>query len=211
MALSEVSATAEVPRGGYRSRDRRGAQDNPPPSEPPPVNETPAEVFPLEVAYHARRFRTDLSQLSIPSGLGAGDPDASESQGDPALFDFFGNLSVLLLAVRAGDLTRAQAAADALEMDVLVERSAGRRAGEAASTHMLDDLSRLIGAAQSRDENAARAAALVLATEYRGAQGAAASERREPPPDPYAKSETDAGGAAYDTLAHYFDADARLV
>jgi hypothetical protein len=208
MALSEVTATAEVSRGGFRSRGRRGPQENPPPSEPPPVDETPAEVFPLEVAYHARRFRTDLSQLSLPAGLGAGEPEASESQGDPALFDFFGNLSVLLLAVRAGDLTRAQAAADALEMEVLVERSAGRRAAEPASSAMLDNLSRLIGAAQSRDENAARAAALILATEYRGAQSAPAPE---PPPDPYAVAETDAGGAAYDTLSHYFDADARVV
>ena len=211
MALSEVSATAEVSRGGYRSRDRRGAQENAAPSEPPPANEAPAEEFPLEVAYHARRFRTDLFHLSIPAGLGDGEPGASESQGDPALFDFFGNLSVLLLAVRAGDLSRAQAAADALEMEVLVERSAGRRGGEPASAHMLDNLSALIGAAQSRDENAARAAALVLATEYRGAQGAPASEPSGPPPDPYAVAEADTGGAAYDTLAHYFDADARVV
>jgi hypothetical protein len=211
MALSEVSATAEVSRGGYRAPGRRGGQQHPPLPEPPPAIEAAAEDFPHEVAYHARRFRTDLSQLSLPATPGAGEPEASESQGDPALFDFFGNLSVLLLAVRAGDLTRAQGAADALEMEVLVERSAGRRGGEPASAHMLDNLSALIGAAQSRDENAARAAALVLATEYRGAQGAPASEPSGPPPDPYAVAEADTGGAAYDTLAHYFDADARVV
>ena len=208
MALSEVSATAEVSRGGYRSRDRRGAQENAAPSEPPPANEAPAEEFPLEVAYHARRFRTDLFHLSIPAGLGDGEPGASESQGDPALVDFFGNLSVLLLAVRAGDLSRAQAAADALEMEVLVERSAGRRGAEPA---LIDDLSRLIGAAQSRDERAAREAARALALDFSNAPGSAAHARSEPPPDPYAGSETDSGGAAYDTLAHYFDADARVV
>jgi hypothetical protein len=34
--------------------------------------------------------------------------------------------------------------------------------------------------------------------------------RLEPPPDPYAEHETDAGGAAYDTLSHYFNAEARV-
>jgi len=211
MALSELSATSEVSRGGYRSPGRRGGQESAPLSEPPPAIEAAVEDFPHEVAYHALRFRTDLSQLHLPAGLGDSEPEASEAQGDPALFDFFGNLSVLLLAVRAGDLTRAQSAADALEMEVLVEHSAGRRAGEGASSHMLDNLSRLIGAAQSRDGNAARAAALILSSQYRSGQSGAVSERREPPPDPYAQAETDAGGAAYDTLTHYFDADARVV
>jgi hypothetical protein len=112
-------------------------------------------------------------------------------------------------------------------MEVLVERSAGRH-GESGSSHMLDDLGRLLGAAQSRDETAARAAAKDLAAEFRGAAAPAFAPqepppvlarleapppviaRLEPPPDPYAEHETDAGGAAYDTLSHYFDAEARV-
>jgi hypothetical protein len=226
MALSEVSATAEVTRGGYRSPERRAPKDQPAASEPPASSATgdsAADAYPLEVAYYAGRFRADLSQLGLPAEPANSPPEPSESQADPALFDFFGNLSVLLLAVRSGDLTRAQAAADALEMEVLVERSAGR-SGESASAHMLDDLGRLFGAVQSRDETAARAAAKNLAAELQGATtppppasappppaSAPPPPASAPPPDPYAETDADAGGAAYDTLAHYFDAEARVV
>jgi hypothetical protein len=209
MAVSGLSPTAEVTRGGYRAPDRRASQDNPAPLEPPaaaaPAGESPADAFPLDVAYYAARFRAGLSQLGLPAEADSEPPEPSESQGDPALFDFFGNLSVLLLAVRSGDLPRAQAAANALEMEVLVERSAGRHA-EAASTHRLDDIGRLLGAVQSRDEVAARAVAKDLAAEFRAPPApATAPAEPPPPPDPYA--EADIGGAAYDTLAHYFDAE----
>jgi hypothetical protein len=110
MSVSELSPTGEVKRGGYRAPDRRAKEDNPPPAPPavaPPPPEPPAEPFPLDVAFFASRFRADLSRLGLPAEPEQARPDAAESQGDPALFDFFGNLSVLLLAVRAGDLPRA--------------------------------------------------------------------------------------------------------
>jgi hypothetical protein len=224
MAVSELSATAEVTRGGYRAPDRRAREDNPAPPPlpvaPPPASESLPDTFPADVAFYAGRFRADLSQLGLPAEPEQQRSDGSESHGDPALFDFFGNLSVLLLAVRSGDLPRAQAAADALEMEVLVERSAAPH-GESASGRVLGGLGRLIGAAQSRHETAARAAAKDLAAKDLAAKDLAAKDLAaelrgaparalappEPPPDPYAGHEADVGGAAYDTLAHYFDAE----
>jgi hypothetical protein len=176
-----IAATEFAPGGRYRPQGRRAPQD-------PPVNTegqgaSPAPDEPLDLAYHAGRFKTDLTRLQAFEGA----PDMAApatAEGDQQLFDFFGNLSMLLLAVRAGDIIRAQAAADALEMEVLVERSAGRRPGVAANR--LDDLSALFGAAQSRDQDAARAASLAA--------------------DPAAP--LDDGGAAYETLTQYLDGGA---
>lgn len=198
MGLSSLSATLEYP-SGYRPPDRRAVLDFVAPVEPAPPPPEPAPEFsPLDVALFASRFKADLTRLRPPSEP-VSDSDASEAESDAHLFDFFGNLSVLLLAVRAGDLTRAQSAADALEMDVLVERNSGRRPAESS---LLDDLGRLFGAAHSRDEAGARAAAGRLAGEFRHVLAppvALATEAREP------------GAAAYETLAHYFDAEAAAI
>ncbi len=147
-------------------------------------------MFPLDVAYYAGRFRADLSQLGGPAEPREERADVSDSQGDPALFDFFGNLSVLLLAVRAGDLPRAQAAANALEMEVLVERSAGR-AGEPAAPPARRRRPPVRSRAQARG-GGARAGAPTRA------RAAARSLWR---------TRAEEGGAADDAPAPYFDAE----
>lgn len=189
MPLSGLSATSEfAPEGRYRAQGRRAPQDR---SAKVEGQSSPAAGESFDPAYYAGRFKTDLSQLQAFDGArDAATPAGGEN--DQQLFNFFGNLSVLLLAVRAGDINRAQAAADALEMEVLVERSAGRRPGAAA--HMLDDLGALFNAAQSHDEDAARAAAQELALDLKGAAA--------PAPDPQI-AQPDDGGAAYDTLTQY--------
>jgi hypothetical protein len=209
MPLSELSASAEVSHGGYRAPDRRPSQDAPAPPDPPAAASASAEgadAFPAEVAFYASRFRADLSQLGDPAAPRGSRPEASESPSDPALFDFFGNLSVLLLAVRSGDLARARAAADALEMEVLVERSAGR--GEPAAPHKIDEFGRMLVVPLPRPTPPpapppARAEAAPPAPALTAAAPVA-------PPDPYAENGPDAGGAAYDTLAHFFDAETRV-
>ena len=189
-----IAATDFAPGGRYRGHPRRAPQEPPVKTEGPEPPSAPVEPF--DPDYYAGRFKTDLTQLQAFEGAReAATPANAES--DQQLFDFFGNLSVLLLAVRAGDLSRAQAAADALEMEVLVERSAGRRPGPAA--HVFDDLGALFSAAQSRDENAARVAAQGLAADFQSAAS--------PAPDPRPPQPED-GGAAYDTLTQYLDGDA---
>jgi len=37
----------------------------------------------------------------------------------------------------------------------------------------------------------------------------AAPAQPDPPPDPYAQHDADSGSAVYDTLSHYFDAEAQ--
>jgi hypothetical protein len=189
-----IAATELAPGARYRGPPRRAPQERPVKTEaqePPPA---PVETF--DPDYYAGRFKTDLSQLQAFEGAREA-PSPANAESDQQLFDFFGNLSVLLLAVRAGDLSRAQAAADALEMEVLVERSAGRRPGPAAA--MLDDLGALFSAVQSRDENAARAAAHGLAADFQSAAN--------PAPEPQTAQPED-GGAAYDTLTQYLDGGA---
>ena len=100
--------------------------------------------------------------------------------GDSALIDFFGNLSVLLVAVRAGDIGRARAAADALELDALVERSAGVDSG--GSRRMLEDLVAMLGAAQSRDATKPASLPGTLANDSRPSPLRAASSRATPTP-----------------------------
>ena len=189
MPWSDLIATTEfAPGGRYRARDRRAPPDRSAKTE---GQESPAAEESFDPAYYAGRFKTDLTQLQAFEG--AREPaNPRESENDQQLFDFFGNLSVLLLAVRAGDINRAQAAADALEMEVLVERSASRRPG--AATPMLDDLGALLSAAQSHDETAARLAAEGLAADFQNIAGPASDA-----PAP----QFDDGGAAYDTLTQY--------
>ena len=170
-----IAATEFAPGGRYRGPARRAPQERPAKAEGQEPAPAPGEPF--DLAYYAGRFRTDLTQLQAFEG--AREPATpANAESDQQLFDFFGNLSVLLLAVRAGDLSRAQAAADALEMEVLVERSAGRRPG--APTPRLDDLGALFSAAQSPEESAVA----------------------EPAP------QAEDGGAAYDTLTQYLDGEA---
>ena len=100
--------------------------------------------------------------------------------------------------MRAGDIGRAQAAADALELDALLEHNAARPSG--ASTALLDELVALLSGARSVEESGARALALSV------------SEAPEPavivPPDAYADMDApDDGGAAYDTLRHYLEGE----
>ena len=190
MPWSDLIATTEfAPGGRYRTPDRRPPQDRSVKAEGQESSAAAGESF--DPAYYAGRFKTDLSQLQAFEG--AREPtNPAGGENDQQLFDFFGNLSVLLLAVRAGDINRAQAAADALEMEVLVEHSAGRRPGAAA--HGLDDLGALLSAAQSHDEAAARLAAEGLAADFQNIA--------EPASDaPVAQF--DDGGAAYDTLTQY--------
>ena len=194
MVLAEVSATGDATRVGYNFPDRRPSHEPPQPLEPPtPPAAEPAEQHSVDVAFHANRFRADLSQLGAPAEPYEHEPGASDAQGDPALFDFFGNLNVLLLAVRAGDLARARAAASALEMEVLVERSAGR-AGEPVSGRRLEDFGRLFGPHPKRE-------ATTLGPVLTAAPA---------PPDPYGELGADEGAAAEDAAAAYFDAQARV-
>ncbi len=175
-----VAATEFAPGGRYREPQRRAPQESLAKTgaqEPP---QAPAEPF--DPDYYAGRFKADLTQLQAFEGArDAASPGNAE--GDQRLFDFFGNLNVLLLAVRAGDLSRAQAAADALEMEVLVERSAGRRPGSAA--HVFEGL----GAASPRVETEGNTS--------------------DPPAAAYApEASLDDGGAAYETLTQYLEGEA---
>jgi hypothetical protein len=151
-----------------------------------------------DAAFYASRFKANLSQLNVPAEgreTSSPDPSAQAEESDQSLFNFFGNLSVLLVAVRAGDLTRARAAADVLEMEVLVERSAGRL----LSAPGLDDLGHWLGAPQTGGESA-------RAAENVAQSGAAASA----PPDLRAISPDDkSAGSAYEMLAAFFDGEAQ--
>ena len=211
MAVSGLEATTEYAREArYRAPDRRWGADraNWGEAEPSPVTAGVAAAdYPFDAAYYASRFKADVSQLK--DFVATTETGPSDPSGDHSVFDFFGNLSVLLVAVRAGDIERAQAAADALEMEALVERSAGRRPGAAASERMLDDLGRLFSAGRARDEGAARAAASELATEVYSAfaRPRPSVPFAEPPTAEAVAPDGDDGGAAYETLAHYLDGD----
>ncbi len=203
MPLSGLTATTEY-ASEPRYRDRRAPQDRlGKPEAPLPLS--PSAAYDsgdgYDAAFYGRRFKTDLSQLQVFDGADAPPPDA---EGDSTLIDFFGHLSVLLVAVRAGDIGRAQSAADALELDALVERNVGRRSGGSAA--MLGDLVAMLGAAQSRDETAARVAARDLANDFQTVVAPAAFVPR----DPYA-DEAEDGGAAYETLTQYLDGEAGAV
>jgi hypothetical protein len=199
MAMSGLTATIDH-AAEARYRERRAAADRPqrpelqlPPS-PTPANDS-GDGF--DAAYFGRRFKSDLWRLKAFDGAEETAP-AADPAGDSALIDFFGHLSLLLVAVRAGDLGRAQAAADALALDALVELSAGMGAGGLAA--LLGELVSHLAAPISRDDDAGLAAAHALADDLHAVASGA------PGPDPYA-DEIDDGQAAYDTLAHFREDD----
>ena len=131
MAMPGLTATIDH-AAEARYRERRAAADRQhrpelrlPPS-PPPADDS-GDGF--DAAYYGRRFKSRplaVSRRSTGPRRRRRAPDPAE---DSALIDFFGHLSLLLVAVRAGDIGRAQAAADALALDALVELSAGMGAG----------------------------------------------------------------------------------
>jgi hypothetical protein len=192
MPLSGVKATTDYPPDA-RYRERRAPPDRPTKASPASLAPGAKAGEDYDAAFYARRFKTDLSQLKVFDGAEESAPPPPDPEGDSALMEFFGHLSVLLVAVRSGDISRAQAAADALELDALVERNVARRPG--GSVAMLDDLVAMLSAAQSRDEGAARLAAKGLAGDFQNAVA-------PPSGGAYAEAAED-GGAAYDTLASY--------
>jgi hypothetical protein len=219
MPLPSLSAKTDFAYPSpFHSRGRRPSHDNLGASEATdavkPVEPTAeAASFPnsFDTAYYASRFKADLFELRLvaeeqdnfdrPSPTHTGDAES-----DKNLFDFFGNLSVLLVSVRAGDLEKARAAADALEMELMVERSAAPRPDEAGQPNRLDDLMNLWSAAKSGDERAVYAAAEDLARDMRGARDAAyeSQQAEEAPP-------ADGAAAVYDTLIAYGDGEAPSV
>jgi hypothetical protein len=206
MSLSSLSANTDLAYDGRRrSRDRRASLDARDATVSKGVSPPIATASPFDPDYYASRFKTDISHLkafdtdddAFPPGTPA---SATDADGDRILLDFFGNLSVLLVSVRAGNLERARSAADALELELLVESSAGSWAAPGRPT-MIDDLRHLLSAAQSGDEIAARAAAQDLARDVKQSldkPGAAASDAQS----------ADATGSAYDALMAYIDDDA---
>ncbi len=145
MPLSGLSVATELALGLHHpAPNRRAPADRPNrKSADTSAAGTPREFedAPGDAAFYAGRFKANLAALNLsPEGLVSAEPPAPADETDQSLFDFFGNLSALLVAVRAGDLTQARAAADALEMEVLVERSAGRPIGEWAAPPPPGDL-----------------------------------------------------------------------
>jgi len=110
MALTELSPAYVTPYD-----PRRRAPERRPPRDPSPRYDPPAAPPPSDAALLAPVFRPDLSQLAVSV--------ESPPPGPPV--DFDNTLGQLVLAVREGDLSRARAALDALETEMLVERSAG--------------------------------------------------------------------------------------
>lgn len=198
MPMSGLIATTEYqPESRYRARERRPGSDRAVPADTGAASTAPPAEAGFDAAYYASRFKTDLSRLQAFDGAEEA-PNPAGGEDEPALADFFGNLSTLLVAVRAGDILRAQAAADALELDALVEQNAPRRPG--ASAALVDELMALLSAAQMREEPPARPAM---------------RERESAPPpaafvrgDPYGEDEApDDGGAAYDTLRRHLEGE----
>ena len=198
-ALPDMTGEAEA-RSDGRPGDRSAAGGAPSGS-------------PHDAAYYASRFKANLSDLEILAEEHdhVSSPQTWDVAGDGELYDFFGNLSVLLVSVRAGDLERARAAADALQMELMVERSAGGHSAEPRRPNMLGDLGRLLSAARSGDEGAARAAAKELARDVK-----IALDPPHPPaeetvaaalPPAAAIADPEAAGAAYDTLMSYSDGE----
>ena len=201
MSLSSLSAKTDYGLGGHMySRPRRAPQEKLGESE----EREPARAAPedfegvLDAAKYASRFRANLAQLEVFASA-PDDAPASEPGADDALFEFFGNLSVLLVSVRRGDIDRARAAADALAMELMIEGGAG----ETGRPHLLQDLRHMVSAAQSGDEGAARAAAKEVARDVRDAL-----EPPYAPPPATAAPSIDATAAAYDTLMAFSEGEA---
>jgi len=205
MSLSSLNAnTAMAYDGQLYRRERRSAHDVSGDAEargdarPGERDGNSRSGNPLDAAYYANRFKANLSDFEIFAEERADLPDTIRpspdwSDGGGALFDFVGNFSVLLVSVRSGDLERARAAADALQMEVMVVRSTTGLSGEARLPAMLGDLGRLLSAARSGDERAARPPAKDLPHDLQSPLDA-------PPPQG-----GEAAGAAYDTLMAYGD------
>jgi hypothetical protein len=156
MPVSELSPAYVAPYD-----PRRRAAERRPPREPPPRPDPFLAPAPApDPGFLAPVFRPDLSQLAHISEPAPPQPAA----------EFDDVLGQLVTAVREGDLGRARAALDALETEMLVERSAGEA-----------NALRRIGAHERM---------------------AAATERLAP-----VAASTHAADDAYETLAHYLDAD----
>jgi hypothetical protein len=206
MSLSGLSANTDFAYDARRpSRGRRSLLDtrDAAASKGAPLPVTTANPF--DPDYYASRFKADISHLkafetdddAFPPATPASPTDAD---GDRILLDFFGNLSVLLVSVRAGNLERARAAADALELEVMVESSAGAWSAPGQPA-MLDDLRQLLSAAQSGDEIAARAAAQDLARDVKQSLDKPRTVIPDAPPPVGPAS-------AYDALMAYIEDDA---
>ena len=142
MLVPGLGAATDVARDKrHRAADRRAGEDWPSPREPEAAPAVDAE--PYDAAYYASRFKSEVWTLGASAEPQKPLP-APDHESDARLFDFFGHLSVLLVAVRAGDIERARAAADALEMEVLVERSAGRDLSGPAALPWVADLGRML-------------------------------------------------------------------
>jgi hypothetical protein len=108
MPLSGVKATTDYPPDA-RYRERRAPFDRPTKLEDPPASPAPGAKTgeDYDAAFYARRFKTDLSQLKAFDGAEESTASPPDPEGDSALMEFFGHLSVLLVAVRSGDISRA--------------------------------------------------------------------------------------------------------
>jgi hypothetical protein len=125
MSVSELGSALVTPFD-----PRRRAPDRRTPREPPPRREPESAAASLgpapspsaqDPAFLAPVFRPDLSQLAT---LGeARLPSSASPPSDPEVYAHFDKL---VAAIRAGDLVLARAVVEALETEMLVERSAGR-------------------------------------------------------------------------------------
>jgi len=109
MAVTELSSAWVTPYDPRRRAAERRAPREPLARTPPEIQAAPQAPG----APPPPMFRPDLSQLAA----------AIEPPLAPAPFDYA--LGQLVSAVRDGDLARARAAFEALETEMLVERSAG--------------------------------------------------------------------------------------
>ncbi len=182
MLVPGMGAATDVARENrHRPWDRRAREDPPnsrEPDAPPPVVE---EGVTYDVASYANRFKSQIWRLNAY----AEEPAPPDRDGDNRLFDFFGHLNLLLLAVREGDIARARAAADALEMEVLAERIVEPPPGPPAAPRWAGNFGALSNPADPYDEFVA-AEDTVLA-------------------------DLPAGDVAYDTLTQYRADDAPVV
>jgi hypothetical protein len=205
MSLSGLSANTDFAYDAKRpSRGRRAPLDTRDGAASRGAPSPVASGNPFDPDYYASRFKADISHLkAFDNDDDAFSPEAptsaADGDGERILIDFFGNLSVLLVSVRAGNLERARAAADALELEVMVESSAGAWAAPGKPT-MLEDLRHLLSAAQSGDEIAARAAAQDLARDVKQSLDMPRAVTPDLPPP-------DAPASAYDALMAYIEDD----
>lgn len=162
--------------------------DPAPPPPPPPPQGSPYE----------NRFKADLTALhpqdAAPLNIS---PDLAQG-------DFLGHLGALIAGLRSGDALGAQAAADALQVELAAADAPPAPAAQDAPARMLEDLRALIAAARRGDVPSAHEAAHRLSRDMQSALTGA------PPgsdPAPAAKSAIAEGAsAAYDTLMELTEA-----